>query len=120
MGDYATEGSTVYLPLTIKTIGEYEGKKYILCKGTTFHRDLKSITGWRTFTYSIKVKAEGYLTEYVDYELNEGDKIFVVGHLEDTATRKDGMVLRHVLINAESIYRADYLKYYPMRELGEK
>ena len=121
MSDYATQGSNVYLPLTIKSIGEYEGKKYLKCSGSTYHRDLKVPSGWKVYPFKLTVKVEGFMVDYVEYELSPEDKIFVVGHLEDTTYRKDGIILHHVLLSAESIYKADYLKYFPGNlMLGEK
>lgn len=121
MSDYATQGSNVYLPLTIKQINDYDGKKYIKCSGSTYHRDLKTPSGWKVYQFGITVKVEGFLTDYVDYELCPEDRIFVVGHLEDTTYAKNGIILRHVLLNAESIYKADYLKYFSGKlVVGEK
>lgn len=113
------EGSNCYHSLKVLEIYTYNDTRYLKCEGGRFRRDLKNPSGYRITKYTIKVKVEGYLTEYVDYELTEGDNIFVVGYPADTVYKKEGIVLTYPHIVAECIFKADYLKYFPMKQVGE-
>lgn len=113
------EGSNCYHSLKILEIRTYEDKRYLKTDGGRFRRDLKNPSGWRIVDYTLTVRVEGYLTEYVDYELSPGDNIFIVGYPVDSIYKGGDKVLRYPIVVAEAIFKADYLKYFPMKQLGE-
>lgn len=116
---YVSEGSNIYLHLQVDNIRTYQDKRFIKCEGKIFHRDLKNTCGFRVINYGITVKVDGFLKEYVDFEINPGDNIFVVGYLEDDYYRREGFSVKFPILVAESIYKEDYLKYFPRRQFGE-
>lgn len=120
MASYIPEGSHSYHHLEVVDIRTYDDKRFIKCKGATFHRDLKNPSGFRVIHYGLTVKVLGYLVDYVDFELDKGDKIFVVGYPEDDFFRREGYSIKFPILTAESIYKEDYLKYFPRQQIGEQ
>ena len=114
------EGSNCYHSLKVLEVRTYEDKRYLKCRGGRFRRDLKNPSGWRVIDYDLTVRVEGYLTEYVDYEIAPDDNIFVVGYPSDTIYKTSEKVLRYPVVVAECIFKADYLKYFPMKQIGEQ
>ena len=117
---FATEGSTVYLSLKVESIRNYDEVRFLKCSGATYRRDLKSPSGYRRTTFGIEVKVKDFLVEYVDFEISQGDNIFVVGYLDDDRYRRPGLTLIYPILVAEKIFKEDYLKYYPRRVLEGK
>lgn len=117
---YSGEGSTFYDYLTIKKIIPYSDRTYLHCSGKRFFKDLKNPSGYKTEYYYIRVKVEGYLREYVDFELNPDDLIFIVGHLGNSKAVNNGNLEIGALIVADAIMKPTYLNYYPNREIGER
>lgn len=114
------EGSNCYHSLKVQEVRTYEDKRYLQCRGGRFRRDLKNPSGWRVIDYDLTVRVEGFLTEYVDYEISSGDNIFVVGYPADSIYKTSDKVLRYPIVVAECIFKADYLKYFPMKNIGEQ
>lgn len=66
------------------------------------------------------VRVEGYLIDYVDFEVSQGDCIFVVGHYANSIKENNGNKIVVPVLVADAIMKPDYLKYYKTNELGER
>lgn len=117
---YVSEGSNAYLHLHVDKIFPWEDCIFLHCLGVTYRRDLKSASGYKLTDYGMKVKVTGYLVDYVNFELSPGDDIFVIGYFDNSVRMVEGIGVRYPILIAESIYKEDWLKYFPNKELGEK
>ena len=117
---YVSEGSNCYQHLHIDKIYPMEHCTFLHCLGVTYRRDLKSACGYKLTDYRLKVKVLGYLVDFVNFELSEGDDIFVVGYFDNGLRLTDSIPIKYPVLVAECIYKEDWLKYFPNKELGEK
>lgn len=117
---FIAEGSNCYHHLRIDKIRNFNDFRYLKCIGGRFFRDLKNPSGFRVEDYSITVRVDGYLVDYVDFELSEGDNIFVIGHLTNGNERVGETYRRYPLLIADCIYKEDFLKYFPRANIGER
>ena len=117
---YVAEGSNCYHYLSVDKVYSYQDYRYIVGFGKRFFRDLTKPSGYRVDDYSLRVRAEGYLADYVDYEVSPGECIFVIGHLGTSVRKRNTGVEKGVILIAEAIMKPEYLKYFKNKELGER
>lgn len=112
---YVAQSSNEYHHLVINDIIDRsrELKKSFVrlhCTGKIMFRDSRSNSGYAIETYKVLVYIYGRLMDYVLNELQIKDSIFVVGR---TVTRMPNPYARVRCVQAECIYREDWMLYYP-------
>lgn len=109
---YVGQSTNEYHHITVREVVDYSECSYpfVLIKGDSkiMCRDSKALKGYTVKPYSIQVRVRGMLMNYVLYEIDEGDNIFVIGHSEMWTPKKFPMRI----VKAECIYKEDWMKYY--------
>lgn len=111
------QSQTEYHHLVIISIDDYstdltKGYTDLYCLGKNYSI-ANTPEGYIVNTYNTRVLVTGRLQDYVNSELAKGDSIFVIGH---SVERRDKYKRKYRYIQADCIYKEDWLKYYPKRE----
>jgi hypothetical protein len=83
-------------------------KAYGQCEVT----DATASSGKRIKKQDLTIFCHGGLSEYIDAEISEGDKIMVVGHIITKTKNKGSVFYYEQCIQAEEVYKNDWAKYY--------
>lgn len=107
------QGQNEYHHLKVKEIQDYSNREkpvvILRCEGKHLLRDSTSKFGFSTVPYRTKVFVKGQLMNYVLYEIDEEDLIFVVGHTDMCKPNKYNF---ERMVKADFIYKEDWVKYY--------
>lgn len=107
------QGSNEYHHLKVNEIidNSEQDKPYLIIKanGKTMMRDSTCKSGYKINPYSIRVYVRGMLMYYVLSEIDINDLIFVIGR---TSTYKVNKFYNPRTLEAEAIYKEDWIKYY--------
>lgn len=107
------QGQNEYHHLKVLEIKDYSRGEHpcviIKGQGKTFYRNTRTNSGYSIEPYRITVIVKGQLMDYVLYEIDEEDLIFVIGHTEMCKPSEYQYVRA---LKAAYIYKEDWVKYY--------
>ena len=95
-------------------IDEVNSQKYCVIKayGKCEVDDPTKTNGKRLMKQDMTIFTRSGLALYAESELDKGDKIMVVGKLITTSKSRRGIFYYEQCIQAEEVYKNDWLKYY--------